>query len=124
MDPPLALSEFKLQKFENQVRFCSEVKIGKDILRCHLCFQSDGAMYNWMTADVQDTVYECRLAAVVVSTDELVNTNDGLNLVVQWASIRCFLQNGFGQVYIMSSCHQMLSHHVLWFPSRATLQKS
>jgi hypothetical protein len=51
MNPPLALSNFMLKHFGNPVRFCSEIRIGKDIFRCHPSFQSDGAMYDWMKAD-------------------------------------------------------------------------
>ena len=83
MNPPLALSKFMLEQFGNPVRFCSEFRNGTDIFRCHPSFQSDGAMYDWMRADFQGTVYPCRLAAVVVSTDDDVNTNDRLKLVVQ-----------------------------------------
>jgi hypothetical protein len=49
--PPHALSGFLLQEFGNPVRFCSEIRIGKDIFRYHPSFQSDGAMYDWMKAD-------------------------------------------------------------------------
>jgi hypothetical protein len=83
MDPPFASSKFMLQEFGNPVQFCSEVQIGKDIFRCHPSFQSDRAMNDWNRADFQGTVYLCRLAAVVVSTDDAVNTNDRLKLVVQ-----------------------------------------
>ncbi len=81
-------------------------KIGKDIFRCHPSFQSNGAMYNWMRADFQGTVYPCRLAAVFVSTDVAVNTNDRLKLVVQCTTSATdvnlvFSQNGFGQANIM-----------------------
>ena len=38
MDPPLALSKFMLQEFDNPVRFCSGIRIGKDIFRCHPSF--------------------------------------------------------------------------------------
>ena len=71
IDPPLALSKFMLQQFGNPVGFCSEFRIGKHIFRYHPSCQSDGAMYNWMKADFQGTVYPCLLAAVAVSTDVL-----------------------------------------------------
>ena len=83
MDPPLALSKFMLEPFGNPVQFCSEFRIGNNIFRCHPSFQSDGDMYDWMRADFQGTVYPCRLAAVIVSTDDDVNANDRLKLVVQ-----------------------------------------
>jgi hypothetical protein len=83
MDPPFALSKFMLEQFSNPVRFCSEFQIGNNIFRCHPSFQSDGAMYDWMKADFRGTVYPCRLAAVIVSTDDDVNANDCLKLVVQ-----------------------------------------
>ncbi len=83
MDSPFALSKFKLEQFGNPVRFCSEFRIGNNIFQCHPSFQSDGAMYDWMRADFQGTVYPCRLAAVIVSTDDDVNANDCLKLVVQ-----------------------------------------
>jgi hypothetical protein len=83
MNPPIVLSEFMLQEFANPVRFCSEVRMGKDVFRCHPSFQSDGAMDDWMRADFRGTVYPCSLAAVVVSTDESVNAFDRLKLVVQ-----------------------------------------
>ena len=51
--------------------------------RCHPSFQSDGAMYNWIWADFHGRVYLCRLAPVVVSTDDAANTNDRFKLVVQ-----------------------------------------
>ena len=57
MDPPIALSEFMLQKLGIQVCFCPEVRIGKNIFRCHTSFQSDGAMYDWIRADFGGTVY-------------------------------------------------------------------
>ena len=83
MDPPFALSKFMLEQFGNPVRFCSEFRIGNNIFRCHPSFQSDGAMYDWMRADFEGTVYPCRLAAVIVSTDDDVITNDCLKLIVQ-----------------------------------------
>ena len=43
-------------------------------------------MYDLITVDFRGTVYPCRLAAVVVSTDESVNANDGSKLVVQRAT--------------------------------------
>ncbi len=70
-------------RLHNPVRFCSEFRIGNNIFRCHPSFQSDGDMYDWMRADFQGTVYPCRLAAVIVSTDDDVNANDRLKLVVQ-----------------------------------------
>ena len=85
MDPPIALSEFMLQKLGIQVCFCPEVRIGKNIFRCHPSFQSDGAMYDWIRADFGGTVYPWCLAAVVVSADESVNANDWLKLVMQRA---------------------------------------
>ena len=85
MDPPLAFCKFMLQEFGNPVRCCSEFRIAKDIFQCHPCFQSTGAMYDWMRVDFQGTVYPCRIVAAVVSTDDDFNANDRLKLVVQSA---------------------------------------
>jgi hypothetical protein len=87
IDPPLALSKFMLQQFGNPVGFCSEFRIGKHIFRYHPSFQSDGAMYNWMKADFQGTVYPCLLAAVAVSTDDDVTTTHHLRDWHQFGAI-------------------------------------
>jgi hypothetical protein len=59
-----------------------------------------------MKADFQGTVYQCRLVAVVVSTNDAVHTKDQLKLVVQRTTCAmginwCHPQSGFGQANIM-----------------------
>jgi hypothetical protein len=108
MDPPLALSKFMLQEFGNPVRFCSEVRIGKDIFQCHPSFQSDGAIYDWTRADFRGTVYPCRLAAVVVSTDESVNANDGLKMVVQCATSATSINSVLFTEWLWSSKYHVI----------------
>jgi hypothetical protein len=65
------------------VQFCTEYKANGQTYRCHPCYQSDGAIYDWMTIDFGEPrgILPCRLAAVVVL--ERSNNNCEVQLVVQ-----------------------------------------
>ena len=68
------------------VQFCTEYKANGQTFRCHPCYQSDGAIYDWMKVDFGEPhgIRACRLAAVVIveSPNHQVEDNQ-VQLVVQ-----------------------------------------
>jgi hypothetical protein len=50
------------------IKFCTEYKANGQTYRCNPCYQSDGAIYDWMTIDFWEPrgIRACRLAAVVI----------------------------------------------------------
>ena len=50
------------------IQFCTEYKANGQTFRCHPCYQSDGAIYDWMKVDFGEPhgIRPCRLAAVVL----------------------------------------------------------
>ena len=50
------------------VQFCTEYRANGQTFRCHLCYQSDGAIYDWMTINFGEPhgIRACRLAVVVI----------------------------------------------------------
>ena len=89
---PKPLMEFMWNMFGPHVLFCTEYVRDQYTFRCHLAYQSDNPMYDWMnvlfesmdekTKTYVKTVFPCRLAAVVIPNIDILNP-DPYHLVVQ-----------------------------------------
>ena len=68
------------------VQFCTEYKANGQTFRCHPCYQSDGAIYDWMKIDFGEPhgIRPSRLAAVVIVESPNHQVQDSqVKLVVQ-----------------------------------------
>jgi hypothetical protein len=100
MKVPSRLLQFLCDTFlvhgATAVKFCTEYKANGQTYRCHPCYQSDGAIYDWMTIDFGEPrgLRACRLAAVVIVECSNNQFEDNqVQLVVQSVTERTGVQS-------------------------------